>query len=122
MRKTVNRKWSGKSRGGKLGYLFFIYTIKLLGIKVAYCVLALVVFHFIPFAPKATRAIWQYNRRILHYGTLKSILKLYQHYFVFGQSLSVSATLAEGITAEDIPHITTSERKQREEVKSYDEI
>ena len=41
---------------------------------------------------------------------------------VFGQSSSVSATLAEGITAEDIPHITTSERKQREEVRSYDEI
>lgn len=98
MRKTVNRKWSGKSRGGKLGYLFFIYTIKLLGIKIAYCVLALVVFHFIPFAPKATRAIWQYNRRILHYGTLKSILKLYQHYFVFGQSLIDKIAIKTGLS------------------------
>lgn len=77
MHKSVKRKWSGKSRGGKLGYLFFIYTIKLLGIKIAYCFLALVVIHFIPFAPKATNAIWLYNRKRLHYGTLKSILKLF---------------------------------------------
>ena len=89
MHKPVKRKWSGKSRGGKLGYLFFIYTIKLLGIKIAYCFLALVVIHFIPFAPKATNAIWLYNRKRLHYGTLKSILKLYQHYYVFQQTQTI---------------------------------
>lgn len=52
MHNTVERKWSGKSRGGRFGYLFFIYTIKLLGIRMAYCCLALVAIHFIPFADR----------------------------------------------------------------------
>lgn len=83
----MTRKWSGKSRGGAFGHWFFIKLIKNCGIKSAYFFLALVVIYFIPFAPKSTRAIWYYNRCILKYGRLKSILKLYVHYFTFGQSI-----------------------------------
>jgi len=94
---TVERKWSGKSRGGRSGYLFFIYTIKLLGVNIAYGFLALVVFHFIPFAPKATYAIWLYNRKQLHYGIFKSLVKIYQHYYVFGQTLIDKIAIKSGL-------------------------
>ena len=80
-------KWSGKSRGGSTGHAIFVFLIKNLGIQVAYTLLALVVIYFIPFAHKATSAIWRYNRQILKYGIFKSIIKLYQHYYVFGQTL-----------------------------------
>lgn len=97
MHNTVERKWSGKSRGGRFGYLFFIYTIKLLDIRMAYCCLALVAIHFIPFAPKATYAIWLYNRTQLRYGRFKSLIKLYQHYYTFGQTLIDKIAIKSGL-------------------------
>ena len=87
MAKSSNREWSGKSRGGRFGYQFFVSIIRLLGIRCAYSFLALIVIYFIPFAPKATKAIWRYNRRQRHLGVLASIKELYCHYYIFGQTL-----------------------------------
>lgn len=91
------RQWSGKSRGGKFGYQFFAFVLKTFGISFAYCFLALVVIYFIPFAPKATRAIWQYNRRIRHLNRFNSSVELYRHYFVFGQTLIDKAAIRGGM-------------------------
>lgn len=87
MAKQTQKQWSGKSRGGRFGYQFFVYTIRLLGVRCAYCFLAFIVIYFIPFAPKATRAIWRYNRERRRLGVLASIKELYCHYYVFGQTL-----------------------------------
>lgn len=87
MAKSTDRQWNGKSRGGRFGYQFFVYTIRLLGIRCAYWLLALIVIYFIPFAPKATRAIWRYNRQRRGLGVFASIKELYCHYYVFGQTL-----------------------------------
>ena len=87
MASSSEKQWSGKSRGGKFGYQFFAYTIRLLGIRCAYCFLAFIVIYFIPFAPKATRAIWSYNRQRRRLGILASVKELYCHYYVFGQTL-----------------------------------
>ena len=81
------KQWNGKSRGGRFGYQFFVYTIRLLGLRCAYFFLAFIVVYFIPFAPKATKAIWKYNRQKRGLGVLKSIKELYCHYYVFGQTL-----------------------------------
>ena len=75
------KQWSGRSRGGGFGYNFFILLMKVAGIRGAYAFLALVVVYFIPFAPRATRAVWFYNRRILGYGRLRAAVKLYAHYY-----------------------------------------
>ena len=87
MSSSKAKQWSGKSRGGRFGYQFFVYTIRLLGVRCAYCFLAFIVVYFIPFAPKATKAIWQYNRQRRKLGVLQSLRELYCHYFVFGQTL-----------------------------------
>lgn len=87
MAEKLDNQWTGKSRGGRFGYQFFVYTIRLLGVRCAYCFLALIVIYFIPFAPRATKAIWQYNRQRRRLGIMASIKELYCHYYVFGQTL-----------------------------------
>lgn len=87
MANEVSRQWCGKSRGGRFGYRFFIVSIRLLGIRFAYFFLSLIVIYFIPFAPKATWAIWIYNRRRRGLGVMRSVCELYAHYYVFGQTL-----------------------------------
>ena len=98
MAKSSDRQWDGKSRGGRFGYQFFVYTIRLLGIRCAYCLLALIVIYFIPFAPKATKAIWKYNRQIRKLSVWASVKELYCHYFVFGQTLIDRVSMKGGMT------------------------
>lgn len=98
MAKKHNENWNGKSRGGRFGYQFFIYTIRLLGIRCAYCFLALIVIYFIPFAPKATKFIWRYNRQKRGLGILASVKELYCHYYVFGQTLIDKIAMRGGLS------------------------
>ena len=81
------KQWDGKSRGGSFGYRFFVFIIRFLGVRCAYFFLAFIVVYFIPFAPKATKAIWKYNRKRRRLTVLSSIKELYCHYYVFGQTL-----------------------------------
>lgn len=92
-----SKAWSGKSRGGSFGYRFFVMLIHRVGIRASYLFLSLIVVYFIPFAPKATRAIWRYNRRIQRYGVVKSVLKLYIHYYVFGQTIIDKIAINSGL-------------------------
>lgn len=90
-------KWSGKSRGGYTGYMIFIFLIRHLGLRAAYILLGFVSVYFIPFAPRATAAVWDYYRRTLGYGRGKSILKLMRHYYVFGQTLIDRVAVENGM-------------------------
>ncbi len=93
-----SRKWSGKSRGGAFGYAIFVSLIRGLGVSTAYVLLAFVAIYFIPCAPKATASIWRYNRRILGYGVLRSVVKIYQHYYTFGQTLIDKIAIVNGLS------------------------
>ena len=97
MDKQTDRKWKGQSRGGKTGNAIFVHTIRLFGVRCAYVLLAFVAVYFIPFAPKATKAIWSYNRNRLGYGRIRSAVELYMHYFVFGQTLIDKIALKSGM-------------------------
>ncbi len=97
--KEPNKQWSGKSRGGSFGYSFFVLLIKVLGVRIAYAFLAFVALYFIPFAPKATAAIWRYNRRIQGYGIVRSVIKLYLHYYTFGQTLIDKIAIINGMSS-----------------------
>ena len=97
MAKNSDKQWSGKSRGGRFGYQFFVYTIRLLGVRCAYCFLAFIVIYVIPFAPKATRAIWRYNRQQRGLGVFASIKELYCHYYLFGQTLIDKIAMRGGL-------------------------
>lgn len=91
------KQWDGKSRGGSGGYRFFVFIVRLFGIRMAYCFLALIVIYFIPFAPKATRAIWCYNRRHRGLGVWRSLTELYAHYYTFGQILIDKIAMKGGL-------------------------
>jgi len=97
MNRADDRAWNGKSRGGRFGYLFFVYSIKRLGLGFAYSVLAAVVIYFIPFAPKSTAAVWSYCRRQRKLGRWRSVVELYRHYYVFGQTLIDRIALRAGL-------------------------
>lgn len=90
-------KWKGQTRGGALGYLFFIYLIRWLGVRAAYAFLCLVVIYFIPFAPKATRSVWVYSRRILRQGRLRSVGFLFRNYYRLGQTLIDKVAVQAGM-------------------------
>lgn len=94
----VRAQWNGKSRGGRFGYQFFVYTIRLFGVRCAYVFLAFIVVYFIPFAPKATKAIWRYNRKHRGLNVLSSVKELYCHYYVFGQTLIDKLAIQAGLT------------------------
>jgi predicted LPLAT superfamily acyltransferase len=97
MGQTNRKAWNGKSRGGSFGHLFFILVIKYLGIRAAYFHLFFVVPYFVPFAPKATKAIWRYNRHILKYGKLKAGWMILVSYYRFGQTIIDKVAILNGM-------------------------
>lgn len=80
-------QWQGKSRGNKLGYQIFVFVCSRLGIWPAYFLLRLVAFYYVIFSPKTTRPIFSYFRQRLNFSWLQSSLRVYQNYYVFGQTL-----------------------------------
>lgn len=79
--------WKGKSRGGAVGYRFFIFLITKLGIKFAYTFLVFVIIHFVPFAPAATKAAYLFYRKGFRYSLFKTIGMIFVNYYRFGQIL-----------------------------------
>lgn len=92
-------EWKGKTRGGVFGYLFFIFLIKKIGIKAAYVFLSTIVLYFIPFAPKATKSIWYYSRKILNRNVSSSISMLFLNYYRLGQTLIDKVAIGNGMRA-----------------------
>ena len=94
--------WDGTTKGGFWGYLFFIHTIKLFGVSVAYGFAVFVVVYYIIFAPQSSRAIYQYFRRRHHSGRCKSALMTYINFYRFAQILidkiAIPAKLDKGFT------------------------
>ena len=79
--------WQGKSRGTRLGYRIFIWMLKNLGILPAYFLLRFVVFYYFLFSHRSSVQVFRLLHRRLGYSRLKSLVKLYKNYFLFGQSL-----------------------------------
>lgn len=97
MANRAAKSWSGKSRGGRWGYLFFVGALRFLGVRGAYACMAFIVLYFIPFAPRATRAVWRYHRRRRHLGRCRALVALYRHYYSFGQTLIDRLALRSGM-------------------------
>lgn len=80
-------KWQGKTKGGVLGYKFFIYTLKYLDLSFAYFFLIFVAFYFWVFNVKSFKTTYYFYHSRLKYNLLKSTLKIYSNYLVFGKIL-----------------------------------
>lgn len=88
--------WSGKTRGGVLGYKIFNFILKYLGLGFAYFILRFVAIYFVVFAPKASRAIFYYFNSIWKFPKWQSWTKVYKSYFVFGKTLLDKAAILAG--------------------------
>lgn len=77
--------WDGKTRGNRFGYNFFIFILKNIGLGFAYFFLNFVVTYFVFFAPYSTRQTYNYYRKILGFGSVKSIFRVFKNYHIFGQ-------------------------------------
>lgn len=89
-------QWKGKSRGGVLGYLIFIYLLRTLGVRAAYLLLMFVVIYFIPFSPRSTKALWSFYRERLGIKPLRCLLAIPKHYYRFGQTLIDKVAINNG--------------------------
>lgn len=92
------RQWEGRTRGGAFGYLFFIRLVKIFGLGAAYAFLCLVVLYFIPFAPKRTKSVWVYSRKILGLSIVRSSLAVVSSYYAFGQSIIDKVVTGMGLS------------------------
>jgi predicted LPLAT superfamily acyltransferase len=80
------RKWSGKSKGGKTGHEIFILLLKYFGLIPAYTLLYFVSAYYFLTSWKSNKSSYFYFR-MLGYGKVKSILSIYKNYYIFGQTL-----------------------------------
>ncbi len=87
-------KWKGKSRGGVTGYKIFIFILKKFGLQPAYFLLYFVAFYFLIFTNK--KSIFYYFHKRQGYSKLKAIVKIYQSYYIFGQTLLDKIALLSG--------------------------
>jgi predicted LPLAT superfamily acyltransferase len=90
-------QWQGKSKGTPLGYRIFVFIIKTFGVNFSYLILRFVSFYYFLFSWNSTGHIYRYFHWRHHYGVLKSILKIYQNYYVFGQTLLDKVIVMAGI-------------------------
>lgn len=90
-------QWDGKSKGTLLGYKIFVFLIKKLGVRAAYSLLIFVAFYYFLFSPKSFRAIYYYLRHRQGYSHWTTCWKVYQTYFVFGQTIIDKVAIASGL-------------------------
>jgi len=90
--------WVGKTKGGVLGYKFFVLILKTFGLGAAYWVLRPVVLYYFFFSKESTKASYCFFREGLHYSRLKSILYVYRNYYIFGQTLIDKVAVMGGLS------------------------
>ncbi|MEN8119808.1 MAG: lysophospholipid acyltransferase family protein [Bacteroidota bacterium] len=77
--------WSGKSRGGKVGYQFFILLLKYTNIKVTYFFIRFVALYFLIASDKTS--IKFYFSSVFGYSKLKTLISIYKNYCLLGEVL-----------------------------------
>jgi len=90
-------QWEGKSKGNKAGYRIFVFICRKLGVLPAYFILIFVAFYYFLFSYSSSKHIYTYFRKRIGFSPAKSILKIYQNYFLLGQSLLDKVIVMAGI-------------------------
>ncbi|WP_106792047.1 lipid A biosynthesis acyltransferase [Aquimarina sp. Aq78] len=93
----MTTEWKGKSRGTVLGYKIFVFFIKKVGLGSAYFILYFVAIYFCFFALSSSRSIYYYLNKRLKYPRFKSFLKIFQSYYVFGQTIIDKVAISSGL-------------------------
>lgn len=86
--------WSGKSKGGALGYRFFLVLIRYFGINTTYFFVRIVAVYYLLFASKQSL---KYYFRIIHgYGRRQSFKSIYRNYCLLGEVLIDKIAMLSG--------------------------
>ncbi|WP_109098369.1 lipid A biosynthesis acyltransferase [Aquimarina sp. AU58] len=93
----MTTEWKGKSRGTVFGYKIFVFFIKKVGLGSAYFILYFVAVYFCFFALSSSKSIYYYLNKRLKYPRFKSILKIFQSYYVFGQTIIDKVAISSGL-------------------------
>ncbi|HET6244605.1 MAG: lysophospholipid acyltransferase family protein [Bacteroidetes bacterium] len=80
-------QWQGKSKGGSAGYKFFVFLIKTFGISFSYFFLRFVTLYYFFFSAETSRHILDFYQNKLKFSWFRSRIKLYQNYYMLGQTL-----------------------------------
>lgn len=96
--------WDGKSKGTLLGYKIFVFLIQKLGVRIAYGLLIFVAFYYFIFFRRNFKSIFYYLNKRQGFSKVSSFFKVYQSYFVFGQTIidkiAINAGLRDQFTYE----------------------
>ncbi|MFC0518680.1 hypothetical protein ACFFGT_30980 [Mucilaginibacter angelicae] len=89
--------WQGKSKGNPLGYRIFVSVLKVGGVKPAYFMLRFVALYYFLFSWQTSKDTYYYFHKRHGFGKVRSILKLYRNYYLFGQSIIDKVVIMSGI-------------------------
>jgi predicted LPLAT superfamily acyltransferase len=87
--------WSGKSKGGALGYRFFILLIRNTSFQFTYFFIHIVAFYYLVFSSK--KAMKFYFREIHEFGKWKTVKSIYRNYCLLGEILVDKVAMLSGI-------------------------
>lgn len=90
-------QWDGKSKGTLLGYKIFVFFIKKFGVRTAYGLLVFVAFYYFLFYPSNFKDLFYYLHSRLGFSKWKAFWKVYQTYFVFGQTIIDKVAISAGM-------------------------
>ena len=91
-------QWSGKSRGGGLGYTLFFLFLKYGGLFFAYTVLRFVALYFLVSAPKAVKNLYGYFKNKQGYSVYRSAVSIYLNFVLLGESIIDRMAVIMGMT------------------------
>lgn len=87
-------EWSGKSKGGALGYRIFIALIRYTNISISYFFIRIVAFYYLLFSD---RKAMRYYFRVIHgYGPWRTIRSIYHNYCMLGEALVDKVAMLSG--------------------------
>ncbi len=89
--------WKGKTRGGLIGHLIFVYTLRYLGLSPAYLLLRFVALYYYIFSRKSNQVIHKYFREIQGYSPIQARMAVYRNYFSLGQILIDKVAIYSGM-------------------------
>lgn len=80
-------KWSGRTKGFVLGYQFFIFIIKNLGVRISYILLYFVVPFYFIFLHQARQNLYLTFKRVPDFSSLNLYALIYSNFSTLGKTL-----------------------------------
>ena len=91
-------RWDGKTRGGVLGYMIFVFLLSHFPLLFVYFILRFVVIYFVIFAPRASKSTFLFLHERMKLSTGKSLRYLYKNFYFLGQTIIDKLAILSGIS------------------------